>query len=211
MRARTPDHAGFAVRDGVRIHYEIFGNGPQTIVFLPPWSIVHSHCWKAQVPHFARYARVITFDGRGNGLSDKDPGLDYSDEAFAADALAVLDATSTERATLVGPSSGARWAVMLGARNPERVNNLVLIAPSIPLTPGIAGRAEAQKRFEDKLLDHQGWNKFNRHYWQTNYRDFLEFFFGECLSEPHSTKQLEDAVSWGLQTTPQTLAATNVA
>jgi pimeloyl-ACP methyl ester carboxylesterase/predicted glycosyltransferase len=211
MRARIPDVDGFAVRDGVRIHYEVFGDGAETIVFMPTWSIAHSRCWKAQVPHFARYVRVVTFDGRGNGLSDKDAGLDYSDEAFAADALAVLDATHTERASLVAVSSGARWALMLAARHPERVKNMVFIAPAVPLTPAIPGRAAALERFNEKLPDNQGWYKLNRHYWQTNYRDFLEFFFAECCHEPHSTKQIEDAVGWGLETTPDTLAATTTA
>ena len=207
-RAREPDAHGFAVRDGVRTHYEIFGDGPETIVLLPTWSIAHSRCWKGQVPHFARYARVITFDGRGNGRSDKDPSLDYSDEAFAADTLAVMDATATKSATLVGLSCAARWAVMVAARHPQRVKNLVLIGPAMPLAPTIPGRGAAQARYDEELASYDGWDKFNRHYWRTSYRDFLEFFFGKCFSEPHSTKQIEDAVSWGLQTTPQTLAAT---
>src|SRR5579872_1493966 len=211
MRAREPDRSDYVLRDGVRIHYEIFGSADETIVFLPAWSILHSRCWKAQIPHFARYARVITFDGRGNGLSGKDPGLDYSDDAFAADALAVLDATHTREASLVGASSGARWALMLAARHPKRVKNMVFIAPAIPLAPANPGRAAALEHFEHTLPDHQGWNKLNRDYWQTNYRDFLQFFFEQCFNEPHSTKQIEDAIGWGLETTPDTLAATATA
>ena len=42
MRAKLPDKEGFVERDGVKIHYEVYGDGPQTMVFLPPWSIVHS-------------------------------------------------------------------------------------------------------------------------------------------------------------------------
>ena len=41
-----------------------------------------------------------------------------------------------------------------------------------------------------------------------NYRDFLEFFFSQAFTEPHSTKQIEDRVSWGLDTTPEVLIAT---
>ena len=64
MRARYPDQEGFVERDGVKLHYEVFGTGDQTIFFLPTWSIIHSRFWKAQVPYFARHFRVLTFDGR---------------------------------------------------------------------------------------------------------------------------------------------------
>ena len=64
MRARYPDREGFVERDGVKLHYEVFGTGDRTIFFLPTWSIIHSRFWKAQVPYFARHFRVLTFDGR---------------------------------------------------------------------------------------------------------------------------------------------------
>ncbi len=51
--------------------------------------------------------------------------------------------------------------------------------------------------------------KYNRHYWLEHYRDFLEFFFAQVFTEPHSTKQIEDCVGWGLETTPETLIATD--
>ena len=54
----------------------------------------------------------------------------------------------------------------------------------------------------------EGWAKYNRHYWLRDYRGFVEFFFGECFTEPHSTKQIEDCIGWGLETDPETLADT---
>src|SRR6266540_6443301 len=98
-RARYPDEEGYVERDGVRIFYEVYGEGERTVLFLPTWSIIHSRHWKAQIPYFARHHRVLTFDGRGNGKSDRptDPAA-YAETEFAADALAVLDATETERA-----------------------------------------------------------------------------------------------------------------
>ena len=54
----------------------------------------------------------------------------------------------------------------------------------------------------------EGWAKSNRHYWARDYPGYLEFFFDRCFPEPHSTKQREDAVGWGLETTPETLALT---
>jgi pimeloyl-ACP methyl ester carboxylesterase len=116
MRARYPDTEGYVERDGVRIFYEIFGEGEQTILLLPTWSLFHSRAWKAQVPYLARHFRVITFDGRGNGRSSRpqDPAL-YADYEFAADALAVMDATNTPKVALVALSRGARWATLLAA------------------------------------------------------------------------------------------------
>ena len=50
MRARLPDSEGFVERDGVKVFYEVFGDGEPTILLLPTWSIVHSRPWKMQVP-----------------------------------------------------------------------------------------------------------------------------------------------------------------
>jgi pimeloyl-ACP methyl ester carboxylesterase/predicted glycosyltransferase len=211
VRASVPVESGFAQRDGVRIAYDVYGSGEQTLLFVPPWSIVHSRCWKAQVPYFSRSFRVVTYDGRGNGKSDKSADLDYSDEACAADLLAVMDATRTATATLVTLSAGSVWGLMIAARHPERVERLICVGPAVGLAPAHPKRAQAFARFEEVLQTHDGWEKYNKHYWESHYRDFIEFFFSQCLPEPHSTKQFEDCVEWGLETTAQTLAATVVA
>ena len=70
-RARYPDETGYAERGGVRVFWERYGEGEPAVLFLPTWSIVHSRVWKAQIPYFARRGRVLTFDGRGNGRSDR--------------------------------------------------------------------------------------------------------------------------------------------
>ena len=57
----------------------------------------------------------------------------------------------------------------------------------------------------------EGWAKYNKHYWVRDYRGFLEFFFSQFFIEPHSTKQIEDCVGWGLETTPETLVDTRLA
>jgi pimeloyl-ACP methyl ester carboxylesterase len=107
MRAREPDAEGYVDHDGVKLHWEVFGSGRPTLLLLPTWSIVHSRVWKAQVPYLARHFRVLTFDGRGNGRSDRPGGAEaYTEREFAADALAVLDATATGRWW----SPGATWA-----------------------------------------------------------------------------------------------------
>ncbi len=207
MRARYPDQEGFVQRDGVNIFYEVFGTGEPTVLLLPTWSAAHSRIWKAQVPYLARHCRVLTFDGRGNGHSSRPASANaYSDQEFAADALAVMDATTTQQAVLVSLSRGACWALLLAAEYPERVAGAVFIGPGLPLGPGHPERMVYS--FDEVLDTDEGWAKFNRHYWLKDIRGFLDFFVSQIFTEPHSTKQIEDAVGWGLETTPQVLIAT---
>jgi pimeloyl-ACP methyl ester carboxylesterase len=149
--------------------------------------------------------RVLTFDGRGNGRSDRPAGAAaYSEREFAADALAVMDATGTRRAAVVGLSCGALWGTVLAADHPDRVAGLVAIGPAVGLAPPHPERAVHS--FLEPLDTDEGWAKYNRHYWLRDYHGFLEFFFSRCLTEPHSTKQHEDCVGWALEITPETLA-----
>ncbi len=116
-RARYPDETGYVERDGVRVFWERYGDGTPTILLMPTWSIAHSRHWKGQIPDLARRFRVVTFDGRGNGRSDRP--LDtaaYAGSAFVADAIAVLDASGTDRAVLAGLSR----APAMHSRSPQR-------------------------------------------------------------------------------------------
>ncbi len=210
-RARYPDEQGYVERDGVSVFWERYGDGEPTVLFLPTWSIIHSRTWKAQVPYLSRHCRVVTFDGRGNGKSDRPEGPDaYAESEFAADALAVLDATETDKAFLVGFSMGAQRTLLLAAEHPERVEGVVFIGPAVPLGVQTA-RVKALASFDERLDSYEGWNRYNRHYWLEHYADFLQFFFSQVFIEPHSTKQIEDSVGWGLETTPETLVDTALA
>ncbi len=212
MRALDPVQSGDVVRDGVRLRWELFGEEEPTLFLLPTWSIIHSRHWKFQIPYLARRARVLVMDGRGNGASDRPPGAQaYTDFEFAADALAVMDATLTAQAVLVSLSAGSRWALLLAAEHPERVSGAVFIGPNAPLGPGNPQRTEAQRRFLEVRDEDWGWAKLNAEYWRRHHRDFLEFFFGTVFCEPHSTKPIEDCVGWGLDTDPETLIATALA
>jgi pimeloyl-ACP methyl ester carboxylesterase/predicted glycosyltransferase len=142
----------------VRIFYEVYGDGDPTILLLPTWSIVHSRHWKAQIPYLARHFRVVTFDGRGNGRSDRPRGaLAYREDEFEADALAVMDATSTERAVLVSLSRGVLWGTLLAAQHPERVSGLIAIAPATPVGADHAERGVVDRfdpaRFAERCAD----------------------------------------------------------
>jgi pimeloyl-ACP methyl ester carboxylesterase len=209
MRARQPDRTGYTTREGVRLYWEVFGDGEPAVFLLPTWSIVHSRHWKFQVAHLARHCSVLVMDGRGNGRSDRplDPAA-YTPEELAADALAVMDATGTRSPALVGFSQGARTALLLAAEHPERVSAVVFMAPALALGSWQQIQAAIGALFDEEFEEHDGWQRYNARYWRTNYRDFVEFFFEHCLPEPHSTKQIEDAVGWALETTPEVLTAT---
>lgn len=151
-RAMYPDTEGYIERDGVRIFYEVYGSlrdGPEgpssgqaggpTILFCPTWTLVHSRVWKMQIPYLARHHRVIVFDPRGNGRSDRPRTREaYAEKEFAQDALDILDATGTEQAFVVGLSRGTQRALLLAAEHPERVLGLVLVGPFFPVARTLA-------------------------------------------------------------------------
>jgi pimeloyl-ACP methyl ester carboxylesterase/predicted glycosyltransferase len=209
MRAREPDRRGRVVRQGVEVTFEVFAEEqPTTVLLLPPWSIVHSRSWKAQIPELARHHRVIAFDGRGNGASGRPTGpAAYLPDEFVADALAVLDATATERAVFAGFSFGGYLALLLAARHPDRVAGACFISAAVPF-PEEGWPPMLQADFEIERDDYTGWEQHNRHAWRRNYESYLQFFFSQCFPESHSTKPFEDCVSWGHETTPQILADT---
>jgi pimeloyl-ACP methyl ester carboxylesterase len=205
-RARYPDVSGIVERDGGRIAYEVYGTGDPSIVFVPPWQIVHSRIWKAQIPVFARRHLVVAWDNRGNGRSDrpKDPASNKTRER-AANLAAVMDAAGVAASVLVGLSSASGPMVVFAAEHPERVHGLVFVCPAAPF--GDPGRM-AKIRFEERLPTDEGWAMENIHFWRRDYRRYLEFFFSEAFPESHSTKQIDDGVGWGLDTDPESLAAT---
>jgi len=220
MRARTADREGFAEHDGVKIHYEVYGDGDVTFLLMPTWTIIHKRFWKVQIPYLARHHRVVVYDGPGNGRSDRplEPAA-YGQDAQAAYARAVLDATNTERAVLVALSKGANWALDLAANHAGRVLGTVLLGPSVAVSPTPATRAKhvvfdgPAPAIEPSRVPGGGtdpdehWAKYNPDYWQREFEDFRWFFFGQCFPEPHSTKQIEDAVRWSGDTTPSVLIA----
>lgn len=204
MRAREPDRVGHVERDGVSVGYEVFGDGDPTIVLLTSWAIVHMRQWKAQVPYLSRHFRVITVEGRGNGLADRPDSADaYTDREYVDDVIAVMDATGSDRAVLVGLSLGGRHALQFAAWHPERAAGVVAIGTALPwpLPPD----------FDEPTDSHDGWAKANRHYWLADHRGWVEFFMSQVFTEPHSIKHREDGVGWGLETDAATLLHTTQA
>ena len=209
-RARYPDSEGYVERDGVRVFYEVYGHGEPTILLPPPWAIVYSRVWKMQIPYLSRHFRVVVYDGRGNGRSDRPAfAAAYGEREQAADALAVLDATGTEQAVVVGFSWGGKWSLILAAEHSERVKALCFLGASL----GFSREPFPYELypFDEELDTDEGWAKENRHYWLRDWQGYVEWFFSQCFTEPHSTKHIEDAVGWGLETTAETMILTEEA
>jgi pimeloyl-ACP methyl ester carboxylesterase/predicted glycosyltransferase len=200
-RAREPDERGYATTDdGLRLGFEVYAGGSTTIVLLPANPISNSRLWKAQLHYLARNHRVVSYDGRGNGNADNpDTAGPWLGRWKAAECLAVMDATATDAAVLVGICDGVWPSIQVAAEHPARVLGIVAIAPGVPLlSPPHSFRQRSLETFEDAVEDPQGWEKFNHGYIARDHRGFLEFFFGEMFPEPHSEKQVEDAVAYGL-------------
>jgi pimeloyl-ACP methyl ester carboxylesterase/predicted glycosyltransferase len=217
-RPLHPNEEGYIERDGVRVHYEVYGEGDPTVLLLPTWTLLHSRVWKAQIPYLGRRFRVVSFDPRGNGRSDRplDRKL-YAESEFAADALAVMDATGTEQAVLASLSHGAQRALLLAAEHPERVLAAAFVAPFFPASPigGLRWRLMGDPRvlalFLRRLPLARGWLKFNAVHWLSDYEDFLEWFIGRRMfNAPHSTKQIEDAIGWARDTDGATMIASTL-
>jgi pimeloyl-ACP methyl ester carboxylesterase len=120
----------YAKSGDIHIAYQVFGNGPVNVVLAPPFVSNVENYWDE--PNFARwllrlasYARVVMFDKRGTGMSDRVaelPGL----EQRMDDLRAVMDAAGMKDAAVIGMSEGGPLTAMFAATHPERCRALVL-------------------------------------------------------------------------------------
>jgi class 3 adenylate cyclase len=124
------------VRSGdVSIAYQVFGEGPFDVVLMLPWGSHVELGWdvpiyRALFERLGSFARVINFDKRGVGLSDRSGGL-ASPETRMDDIRAVMDAAGSERAAIFGWSEGVQLALLLAATYPDRVWSLVACGGSV--------------------------------------------------------------------------------
>src|ERR1700691_508207 len=119
----------YAKSGDVHIAYQVFGDGPD-LVIAPAFVSHIENYWDE--PHLARWLntlsgffRVVLFDKRGTGLSDRVAHLPHMDERMD-DLRAVMDAVGIERASLLGISEGGSLAALFAASHPERTQSLVL-------------------------------------------------------------------------------------
>ena len=116
--------------DGVHIAYQVRGGGPVDVVWI--WGFTSNFEVELEQPRWARLIdemasrwRVILFDKRGTGLSDRRQTPDL--EMRAEDLRAVLDAVGSDRAMLIGNAEGGALSAFFAATHPERVLALVLV------------------------------------------------------------------------------------
>jgi 3-oxoadipate enol-lactonase len=111
--------------DGTRLHYSVSGRRDGEPVLMIQGLGADSRGWLRQRLAFAARHRVVVFDNRGVGRSDRPPGP-YDLEVMAGDALAVLDAAGIADAHVMGASMGGAISQIIAVRHPERVRSLVL-------------------------------------------------------------------------------------
>lgn len=121
----------YALSGDVNIAYQVMGDGPVDLV-LVPGLISHVEFlhelpgYTAALRRLSRFARVVTFDKRGQGLSDRISGAPSLEQRMD-DVRAVMDSIGSARAILIGFSEGAAMSVLFAATYPERVPRLVLV------------------------------------------------------------------------------------
>ena len=120
----------YAKSSDVHIAYQVFGNGPATLVIIPGFISNVEHSWDSPdqarwLNYLGRRARVVLFDKRGTGLSDRLGQLPNLDQRMD-DARAVMDAAGIERSAVMGVSEGGSLAALFAASHPERCSALIL-------------------------------------------------------------------------------------
>src|SRR5881396_2579162 len=125
-----PPQTRYARCGELSIAYQVFGDGPRDLVIVPGWLSHIELYWNDPGYHrfmqgLADFARVITYDKRGTGLSDPIAAAPSLDERMD-DVRAVLDAAGSQRATLFGVSEGGPITMLFATTYPERVAALVL-------------------------------------------------------------------------------------
>lgn len=133
-----PPPIRYARNGDVNIAFQIVGEGPHDILMIPGW-VSHLELdweeprWVRWCERMTSFARLVRFDKRGTGMSDRTPGVATPDERME-DAHAVMRAAGISRAHVMGWSEGGPLAVLLAVTHPERVRSLVLYATQATFT-----------------------------------------------------------------------------
>jgi pimeloyl-ACP methyl ester carboxylesterase len=160
----VPQVARYAQSGDLNIAYIVEGNRPLDLVWIPPWISQVEYLWSEEslvrvMERLTTFARVVTFDRRGSGLSDPFSGAPTLEEQMD-DVLAVMDAAGSERAAVVGTLEGGPMAALFAATHPDRVSALVLYATFARATwaPGYewAWSAEERQMHMDEAVERWG-------------------------------------------------------
>ena len=120
----------YAKSGDVHIAYQIFGKGGVDLVVVPGWASHIEHAWNDPVfanflTRLGSFSRVIWFDKRGTGLSDREVGMPTLEQRMD-DVRAVMDAAGSKRAVVFGVSEGGSMSALFAATHPDRTSSLIL-------------------------------------------------------------------------------------
>jgi pimeloyl-ACP methyl ester carboxylesterase len=146
----------YALSGNVHIAYQIVGEGPVDLVFVPGWVSHVERAWESQdiaqfLKRLSSFSRLIMFDKRGTGLSDRVPinQLPTLEERMD-DLRAVMEAADSKRAAVFGFSEGANLCALFAATYPEKTHSLIMFgsfakrlwSPDHPWGPTMEEREE---------------------------------------------------------------------
>lgn len=122
----------YARSGDVHLAYQVIGDGPRDVVLVLDWASHLEALWEQPfvaefISSLNRFARVLWFDMRGIGLSDRVAEDAVAPEEWMEDVGAVMDAAGSERATLLAHGHAAQMALLFAATHPDRVDSLVLL------------------------------------------------------------------------------------
>ena len=165
-----PGTTQYAASGNTHIAYQVVGEGPIDIVYVPGWVSHVELCWEE--PTYARmlnqlasFSRLILFDKRGTGLSDRVPNDQLPElEERADDLLVVMDAVGSKKAALIGFSEGGNLSAYFAAAYPERTRALIMFgtfakriySPDYPWAP-----TEEQREAEVEFLLREWGNRMD--------------------------------------------------
>jgi pimeloyl-ACP methyl ester carboxylesterase len=145
----------YAKSGDVHIAYQVIGDGPVDLVFVPGWITHVELSWDEPLEaafrrRLAGFSRLILFDKRGTGLSDRVPvdELPILEERMD-DVRAVMDAVGSERAALMGVSEGGAMSALFAATYPERTAALVLYGSFARAGAGLLSQEELDERLRE--------------------------------------------------------------
>jgi pimeloyl-ACP methyl ester carboxylesterase len=154
----------FAPSGDVDIAHQVIGDGDRDIVMTMGWVTHLELMW--ELPELAYFldrlsamGRLIIFDKRGTGLSDRVPGM-VTLEQRAADVGAVMDAAGSSRAAFIGWADGGAIGAMFAATHPKRISALVLSAMTFVTTPAAISADPATMQLAWDTIE-QGWGSGN--------------------------------------------------
>jgi len=155
----------YARSGDVSIAYQVTGDGPIDLLIVPGsishLEVVHElPCISNNAQRLGRFARIISFDKRGQGLSDRVSGVPSLEERMD-DVRAVLDAVGSRKTVLLGMSEGCPMSVLFSATHPDRVSHLVLVGGFV--RAGYSIPAAQFEAFADRAVANWGSGQMMKH------------------------------------------------